>query len=117
MDREHSDNIYKGIPKALPEELIEVISGGKDVTIERIVSRQHSSPEGFWYNQDTTEFVIVLEGEAELEFKSSECDAEIQTMRLKKGDYTTIPARKIHRVSKTSNEEDTIWLAVHFNKC
>jgi cupin 2 domain-containing protein len=36
--------------------------------IEQIVSHYHSSAEGFWYDQAWDEWVIVLRGDAILEF-------------------------------------------------
>lgn len=74
--------------------------------VERIVSKAHSSPEGFWYNQENDEWVIVLQGSAIIQF-------EEQNVELQKGDYIFIPAQKKHRVSYTSSEPECIWLAIH----
>lgn len=101
------NNIFEALPADLPEELIEVIGGGGDVRIERIVSYGHSSPEEFWYDQEQDEFVLLLEGEAELEF-------EDEVIRMKRGDYLTIKAHELHRVKWTASDRVTIWLAVHF---
>ena len=105
------ENIFKNIPENLPEELIEKISGDteKDIKIERIVSRGQASPPGFWYDQDKNEFVIVLEGKARLRFKEDDT-----VLELLKGDYIDIPAHTLHRVEWTSEEEDTVWLTVHY---
>jgi len=103
------NNIFSGIPDNLPEELIEVIAERKDVRIERIVSRGHTSPDDFWYDQDTNEFVFVVSGETRLQFEGKE-----QLVRMKAGDYRIIPAHERHRVKWTKPDEDTIWLAVHF---
>ena len=102
-------NIYENIPAALPEELIEIISGNDNVRIERIVSRGHSSPDNYWYDQKQDEYVILLKGEARLLFQERD-----DTVVLKPGDYINIPARIKHRVEWTSPDEDTIWLALHF---
>jgi len=101
------NNILEALPADLPEELVEVIGGGGDVRIERIVSRGHASEEGFWYDQDENEFVLLLEGEAGLEF-------EDETVHLKRGDYLTIEAHRKHRVKWTTPDQPTIWLAVYF---
>lgn len=103
------NNIFIGIPDNLPEEIIEVIAERKDVKIERIVSRGHTSPDDFWYGQDTNEFVFVVSGEALLQFEGKE-----QLVRMKAGDYRIIPAHERHRVEWTKPDEDTIWLTVHF---
>ena len=103
-------NIFKDIPDCLHEELIERIGGDTEaVKIERIVSHEHSSPPDFWYDQDKNEFVIVLKGKAGISFKDRD---EILTMS--KGDYLDIPAHTLHRVEWTSDEEDTLWLAIHY---
>jgi len=41
--------LFKGILGDLPEEISETICSTECVKIERIISRGHSSPEGFWY--------------------------------------------------------------------
>jgi cupin 2 domain-containing protein len=75
------------------------------VKIERIASRSYSSPPGFWYDQDEDEWVMVMRGEATLEFEGGEL------VRMKEGDYVTIPRHVKHRVQQTDLK--TIWLAVH----
>ena len=102
-------NIYSDIPNDLPDELIEVISEGKGVRIERIVSRGHRSPEGFWYDQEENEFVLLVSGEAKLLFEE-----ENELVRLEEGDYLVIPTHKRHRVTWTAPDRETVWLAVHF---
>jgi len=101
-------NIFQEIPRDLPEEITEVLTENKQVRIERIISRGHSSPQQFWYDQPQDEFVLLLRGEATLLFRNP--DIEI---RLQCGDYLLIPARRQHRVTWTASDEDTIWLAVH----
>jgi cupin 2 domain-containing protein len=91
------------------EEAFSQIVAKSGVKIERIVSRGHTSPPGFWYDQPWNEWVIVLKGEAELQFED-----EPATRRLALGDYVLIPARKRHRVEWTAPKEPTVWLAVHF---
>jgi cupin 2 domain-containing protein len=78
------------------------------VWIERIVSHSHSSPEGFWYDQEEDEWVVVLRGTATLEFAGGE------SVEMKEGDYLLIPRRARHRIRKTS--EETVWLAVHLKE-
>lgn len=105
-------NLYTEIPENLPDELVEVMAEGRgDIKIERIVSRQHASPPDFWYDQETTEWVVLLKGSAEIKFAG-----EGQPRSLLPGDWLEIPAKKKHRVERTSETEDTIWLAVHFAK-
>lgn len=102
-------NLFDELPKSLPEELIENLVVSKNVRIERITSTGQVSPDDFWYNQDETEWVIILRGEAELEF-----NGQMEKQRLKSGDYVLIPAHRKHRVAWTSSNEPTVWLAVFF---
>ncbi len=55
-------NIFAEIPAELPEELVEPLLGTPGLRIERIVSPGHASPEGFRYDQDDGEWVLLLEG-------------------------------------------------------
>ena len=105
------ENIFKDIPSGLPDELVERIAGDaeKGIIIERIISRRHASPPGFWYDQDKNEFVIVLKGKAGLLFKDRD-----KLIEMSPGDYIEIPAHRLHRVEWTSAEEETIWLAIHY---
>lgn len=92
---------------ALPDELIEVLAEGKGMRIERIVSTGQQSPEGFWYDQEEHEFVLVVAGEAVLEF-------EDRRQKLKSGDWLLIPSHCRHRVVYTHPEQATVWLAVFY---
>lgn len=44
-------NLFADLPADLPDELFQTLAGSGDVRVERIVSRGHRSPEGFWYDQ------------------------------------------------------------------
>ena len=72
-----------------------------------IVSHGHASSEGFWYDQDENEWVIVLTGTARLRF-------EEETVEMKPGDFVNIPSHRKHRVEWTTPGELTIWLAVFY---
>lgn len=63
--------------------------------IERIVSHGHASPEGFWYDQDQHEWVLVLQGAARLPIES-------ESRELEPGDFINIPAHQKHRVEWTA---------------
>ncbi len=102
-------NIYSEIPKNLPTELVELIGGGENCKIERIISRGHASEDGFWYDQKENEFVILLQGAARLMFEDNPAAVHMQA-----GDYLTIPAHRRHRVEWTVPDQDSIWLAIHY---
>src|SRR4051812_5952033 len=61
--------------------------------VERIASNAHASPPGFWYDQRDDEWVVVLRGEATLEFDDG------PALTLSAGDWVTIPAHVRHRVA------------------
>lgn len=102
-------NLFADLPSTLSEELTEVLSGNRHVRIERIVSTGHASPEGFWYDQEQTEWVMVLKGEARLVFEGDE-----KPVTMRPGDHVVIRARQKHRVEWTTADEPTVWLAVFF---
>ncbi len=103
------NNLFADLPNDLPEELVETITQNKHFRIERIISTGHSSPEGFWYDQDKSEWVILLKGEAQLFFEGEE-----QPVHMKPGDYINIPAHHRHRVEWTTPDEPTVWLGVRY---
>jgi cupin 2 domain-containing protein len=102
-------SIFENIPPDLPEELFATLLDAGDVRVERIVSRGHASPEGFWYDQDRHEWVIVLKGAARLRF-------EEEVIEMKPGDFVNIPAHRKHRVEWTTPDGPTVWLAVHYGE-
>jgi cupin 2 domain-containing protein len=104
-----SDNIFKSLPSAAAEECFTRIGGSGAVRIERIVSRGQASPPGFWYDQDTDEWVMVLRGRAGLRIRDGE-----EVVELAAGDYISLPAHCRHRVEWTDPEEATVWLAIHY---
>ena len=100
-------NLFTDLPRELPDELFTALLEAANVRIERIVSHGHASPEGFWYDQDRHEWVIVLKGAARLRF-------EEETVAMQPGDFLNIPAHTKHRVEWTTPDEPTVWLAVHY---
>ena len=100
-------NFFDNIPNKIPHEIFEEIFKNDNIKIERIISKGHISPDGFWYEQETNEWVFLLEGEAELEFQDKK-------KRLHKGDCLLIPKNQKHRVSYTSEKPECLWLTLHF---
>lgn len=101
-------NIFSAIPDNLETEVFEQLLQGDGVTIERIVSRGHHSPESGWYDQDDNEWVLVLKGAAIIVFEDDE------TITMAAGDFINIPAHRKHRVDWTDPNRETVWLAVHY---
>jgi cupin 2 domain-containing protein len=100
-------NLFAFIPGDQPGEFVETLIATPSLRIERIVSRCHASPEGFWYDQEQHEFVVVLKGAARLQF-------EDELVEMKAGDSMNIPAHRRHRVEWTTPDEPTIWLAIFY---
>jgi len=102
------DNIYAAIPKLLPEEQFVTLLKQPYAHIERIVSKGHSTPTGQWYDQAWDEWVLVLQGQATIQYQQSGTSISMKT-----GDYLLIPAHTRHRVEWTDTEVNTVWLAIH----
>ncbi len=107
MPNSHPSNLLADLPRDLPEEIFTTLLQASGVRIERIVSHGHQSPPGFWYDQPTNEWVLVLQGAAKIEFEGG-------MVELGPGDFIDIPAHRKHRVAWTTPDEPTIWLAVHY---
>jgi cupin 2 domain-containing protein len=103
-------NLFDNVPAELPEEFSEtLLEGHGKFRVERIVSRGHASPSDFWFDQDLPEWVTLISGSAVLQF-----DDESEDLEMKPGDWIEIPAHRRHRVAKTSDADDTVWLAIHW---
>jgi cupin 2 domain-containing protein len=104
-------NIYNFSPElyqaAKLQEQFEAIASNDNLLIERIISTGQTTPDGQWYDQYRDEWVILLQGEAEISYEDN------SRMQMRSGDYLLIPAHKKHRVEYTSSEPPCIWLAVH----
>jgi cupin 2 domain-containing protein len=102
------ENLFHPLPDAKAGEIIETLLENDHFRIERIVSEGQATPPGEWFNQETDEWVILLQGSAGLMFEGG---LEIAVMRP--GDYVLISAHRKHRVEWTDNTQKTVWLAVH----
>jgi len=100
-------NIFAETKIAAGAEQFAALFENSSVRVERIVSRAHRSPPGFWYDQGEDEWVIVLRGSAALEFAAGDI------IEMKEGDYLVIPRGTRHRVART--DENTVWLALHLS--
>lgn len=101
-------NLLRDLPHVDAAEIAERLASAGSVHIERIVSRGQASPAGFWYDQDETEFVVVLSGAARLRF------ADGETLALGPGDWIEIAAHRRHRVEWTDPSRPTVWLAIFY---
>lgn len=101
-------NLLRGLPDAGGGEVAEDLLREGGVRIERIVSSGQSSPDGFWYDQEAGEWVMVLRGRAGLEI-----EGEDGILEMAPGDWVDLPAHRRHRVAWTADDEPTVWLAIH----
>jgi cupin 2 domain-containing protein len=100
-------NLFADLPEHLPDELFQTLIQTPSLRIERIVSRGHTTPVGQWYDQDTEEWVVLLQGAAKLCIEGRD-----GLLSLRAGDAVLLPAHQRHRVEWTDPERYTIWLAV-----
>jgi len=107
VEKDHG-NVLADIPSQIPRELEQVFLEKDNVLIKRIVSKGQKSPASAWYDQLDNEWVLVVQGEAILEFENGE------DLHMQQGAFCFIPAQQKHRVKWTPEDQVTIWLAVHF---
>jgi len=103
-------NLLADIPPGTEKELVEEILRTESFRIERIVSRGQASPEGFWYDQQTEEWVLLVSGSATLGFDDG------RKVDLRPGDHLFIPRHVRHRVERTDPGQETVWLAVYWTR-
>ncbi|KAB2824735.1 cupin domain-containing protein [Aliivibrio finisterrensis] len=102
------NNLFEDIPTSVPSEIFEEIVTTQNLRIERIISHGQSSPEQGWYDQDENEWVVVLSGFGVIEFEDG------REVILSKGEYLHINSHEKHKVTATSLEEVTVWLAIFY---
>lgn len=100
-------NLFADLPGERAAESFATLLATEGLRIERIVSLGHASPEGFWYDQDADEWVLLLQGAARLTIEGQE------PIEMVPGSFVNLPAHTRHRVDWTDPDTPTIWLAVH----
>lgn len=100
------ENLLADLPDARQTEQFTQLLQRPGLRIERIVSRGQCSPPDDWYDQNEHEWVLLLQGAAELML------ADGSVIRLTAGDHVYLPAHEKHRVHWTDPQQDTVWLAV-----
>ena len=103
------NNIFDEIPANVPEEIFAELIHNPNFRVERIVSRGHATPENEWYDQGDNEWILLIAGNAQIEFQTNQ-----RIVNLIPGSFLNIPARSKHRVNWTQKETPTIWLAIHY---
>ena len=100
-------SLLAGLAAAGAEEEFTALLERPGVRIERIVSHGHATPGGQIYEQAWDEWVMVVEGAARLWLEGQ------GEVAMERGDHLLIPARLRHRVTWTTPDSPTVWLAVH----
>ena len=98
-------NVFNLPDLPLTDEVTNVLIENGMIRIERIISTGQTSD---WYDQNETEFVVLCDGNAELEFENGE------RIALARGDTLLIHPHQKHRVSHTSSQPPCIWLCVFY---
>ncbi len=91
----------------LTDEFFGELLKGRAFRLEKIVSAGHITPKDSWYDQEADEWVLLVRGEAAIEFE------DCTVVELKAGDFLQIDAHERHRVIYTSAEPSCCWLALH----
>ena len=107
LERHGDSNLLAG-PCPMPgHETITVLLKQPGLRVERIQSCQSSSPNDFWYDQSEHEWVVLLQGSAQLLFADEETPR-----KLCPGDCLLISAGRRHRVVSTDPAPGCVWLAL-----
>ena len=102
------DNLFDDLPTAAPTELFADLLVRPGCRIERIVSTGQATPAEAPHDQAHDEWVLLLKGAAGLWLDGQ------GERTLRPGDHLLIPAHIRHRVTWTTPNEPTVWLALHF---
>ena len=102
-------NLLSPLPDTRAAEQADALLSRPGLRIERIVSFGQASPEGFWYDQEESEWLLLLTGAARLRF-ADEADARL----LRPGDWLDIAPHRRHRVEWTDPASPTVWLTVFY---
>jgi cupin 2 domain-containing protein len=107
----HGDrNLLEGACPAAGLETTDVLLEHSGLRLERIHSCQAASPEGFWYEQSEHEWVLLLQGSAQLQFED-----EPTARQLCRGDSLWIEAGRRHRVMATDPAPGCVWVALFWS--
>jgi cupin 2 domain-containing protein len=102
-------NLFEDLPAQLPDEIVQTLVSSPNVRIERIISHGHASPEGFWFDQPTDEWVLLVKGAGRIRFEDG------RELEMIAGSFVNIATHQRHRVEWTDPNQPTIWLAIHYS--
>jgi cupin 2 domain-containing protein len=102
-------NLLRNLAEGQDKEEVSALLDRSAFRLERIVSTGQATPPNMWYDQQDTEWVVLLKGGAGLLI-----EGETEVRRLGPGDWILLPARVRHRVECTDPDQPTVWLALHY---
>ena len=88
-----------------------LLHAGSNWRLELILSCAASSPEGFWYDQDDHEWIVLIKGSARMQLKDPDAWVDLSV-----GDQLHLAPHRLHRVERTDPHPGTIWLALFWNE-
>jgi len=106
INKNHIFNLLDNIPFTSKNEIFNTIISNDNIKIERIISYGQTTPKDYWYNQEEDEFVLILKGDAKIQYD----DGSIHILNT--NDSLYIQSHQKHKVTYTANP--TIWLAIFF---
>ncbi len=106
-ERQGDSNLLSGPWPRAGLETTTVLIEQPGLRLERIHSCQSSSPPDFWYEQSEHEWVVLLQGSAQLQFADEQVPRQ-----LSQGDCLMISAGRRHRVVSTDPAPGCVWLAL-----
>lgn len=109
-EMEPQGNIFSSPCPAPGQESTSLLFEQPGLRLERIHSCQYSSPKDFWYDQNETEWVVLLQGNAVLKFED-----EHQPRQLGPGESLLIGAHRRHRIVATDPAPGCVWLALFWS--
>ncbi len=109
MENNRLDNIFDAPGWDKTKEYYETLVEKPGFRVEKIMSAGHTSPADGWYDQNENETVVLLKGNAIIEFDNE------RRVEMNEGDMLTIYAHERHKVAFTSVEPPCTWVAVFWN--
>ena len=92
---------------ARDKENFEILIERGNIKIKRITSPKNFKSEIFIQEED--EWVMVIQGSAELDIAG-------RKVKISEGEHIFIPRKTYHQILKTSDEIETVWLAVYLSE-
>lgn len=104
---DRTDNLLGSSAPPAGEEVVQTLQRGPDWRLQTIHSSDAASPQGFWYDQEEHEWLVVLRGSATIRLEGPE---ELRDLSV--GDSLYLEPHRRHRVERTDPDPGTLWLVL-----